>query len=90
MFDRVQFRRRNLRQGREFAIEGFQVGSDRHEQRTKIVAVNPLGLRVGGELLMRILQWTGVDLHLIERLYGKAAGEAARPMAPDGTRVCHR
>src|SRR5450432_1335291 len=80
VLDRIKVRRRNLTEGRETRIQRLAIRRDRRDQAPEIVEVDTLCFRVGGELELRVLPRTGIDLQLIKRLQRQSARKTARSM----------
>ena len=80
MFHRIEFERRYLAEDRQTFVQHGPIRRDRTDQLPKIFAIDALGLRVVGELLMRVLPGARIDLQLIERLQSQPARQLTGTM----------
>jgi hypothetical protein len=76
----IEFRRRDLAQSRQAQVQRLAIGGNAFDQPSEVIQVDPIRLRVIGELRLDVLPGKRIDLDLVKSLQRQPTRQTAGPM----------
>jgi hypothetical protein len=80
MLNGIEFRRRDLAQSCQAQVQRLAIRGNAFDQPSEVFQVDPIRLRVIGELRLDVLPGKRIDLDLVKSLQRQPARQTAGPM----------